>query len=333
MVSTATEPSMPHPVRWCVHRYRRLAVLAAALLVFVNAVAYFHARAFTHYSTGGIRTGPPQALRLWSKAKLLFTGVTLPRPENSLTPADIGLPFTTHAIEANDVTLEAWHIPAEEPRGLVLIFHGHGASKCALLREAAAFRELGYSSFLVDFRGSGGSSESVTTIGVLEADDVAAAVHFARNRWPGQQLVLFGQSMGAAAILRAVSRGAAADAVVLECPFDRFLTTVERRFEMMRVPAFPMARLLLFWGGVQNGFNAFGHNPVDYATAVHCPTLLMHGAGDRYVKTAEAEAVFAALAGPKQWELFADAGHQSYCFKCPDRWAAVVSEFLAEHLK
>lgn len=26
-----------------------------------------------------------------------------------------------------------------------------------------------------------------------------------------------------------------------------------------------MANLLVFWGGVQNDFNAFKHNPTDYA--------------------------------------------------------------------
>ena len=192
---------------------------------------------------------------------------------------------------------------------------------------------MGYSSLLVDFRGSGGSSEAIATIGVLEADDVAAAVAFAREHWPNERLALFGQSMGAVAVLRAVALGVSADAILVECPFDRMLTTVEHRFEMMGVPAFPMARLLVFWGGVQNGFDAFAHNPVEYAAAVRCPALVMHGASDRHVRTAEAEAVYAALAGPKQWELFAEAGHQAYCFKCPERWAEVVGEFLDEHLR
>ncbi len=324
---------MPNPLRWCVYRRRRLLALVVSLLIVVNAIAYMQARAFTHYAAGGVSVGPPSALSRWEKAKLLLTGITQPRPENSTTPTAFELPFTTHFIEANGVRLEAWHIPCDAARGLVLLFHGHRACKCGLLNEAAAFREMGYSSLLVDFRGSGGSSESTTTIGVVEADDVAAAVTFARQQWPGQKLILYGQSMGAAAILRAVSRGVPADALVLECPFDRLLTTVEHRFEMMGVPSFPMARLLLFWGGLQNGFDAFNHNPVEYAAAIQCPTLLMHGARDRHVRQSEAEAIFAALAGPKQWELFADAGHQSYCRKCPQRWATVVGEFLTEQLK
>jgi alpha-beta hydrolase superfamily lysophospholipase len=324
---------MPNPFRWCLRRRRRLIALIVGLLVLVNLAAFMHARAFTHYATGGTRTGAVQTIRGWQKLKVLATGVTLPRPENSVTPADYDLPFTTHAIAEGNVTLEAWHIPVDDSRGLILWFHGHGGCKCALLREAMAMRKMGYASLLVDFRGSGGSSEAITTIGALEADDVAAAVGYAREHWPGQRLVLFGQSMGAAAVLRAVAGGVAAEAVVLECPFDRLLTTVEHRFERMGLPAFPLARLLIFWGGVQNGFDAFAHNPVDYAAAVRCPALLMHGEQDPLVRTAEGQAIFAALAGPKRWELFDEAGHESYCFKCRERWLAVVGEFLGEHLR
>jgi alpha-beta hydrolase superfamily lysophospholipase len=324
---------MPHPLRWCFRRRRRLAALAVAVFLVLNAVAFLHARAFTHYGTGGTRTGAVQSLSRWQKVKTLLTGITLPRPENTRTPADLNLPFTTHAIAEPDATLEAWYVPAaDDTRGLVLLFHGHAGCKCGLLNEARAFRSMGYDTLLVDFRGSGGSSEAITTIGVLEADDVTAAVNYAREQWPGKPLALYGQSMGAAAILRAVAHGTAADAILLECPFDRMLTTVEHRFELMGVPAFPFARLLVFWGGAQNGFDAFAHNPVEYAAAVRCPTLLMHGAGDRLVETPEAEAVYDALAGPKRWELF-DAAHQPYCFKCPDRWAEVTGDFLAEHLK
>lgn len=323
---------MRNVVRWCVRRRRRLAGCAFAAFVLLNGVLYMHAWALTHYSVAGPGTGPPASLSKWDKAWLVLTGVEFPRPEISKTPADFGLPFTTHKIAANGVTLEAWHVPVEMPQGLVLLFHGHRACKSAMLGEAVAFRELGYSTLLVDFRGSGGSSEATTTIGVFEADDVAAAVAFARENWKNERLILFGQSMGAAAILRAAAHGVTADALVLECPFDRFLTAVENRFELMGMPSFPMARLLLFWGGVQNGFNPFRHNPVDYAAAVHCPTLLMHGLKDKHVKLPEAEAVYAALAGPKRWELFAEAGHQSYCSKWGGRWKSVVRDFLDEHL-
>lgn len=70
------------------------------------------------------------------------------------------------------------------------------------------------------------------------------------------------------------------DAVILEAVFDTMLHTVEHRFGAMGVPAFPNAELLLFWGGVQGGFNGFDHNPVEYAGSLSCPALFMHGGLD-----------------------------------------------------
>jgi len=269
----------------------------------------------------------------WKKFGVLVTGVTLPRPEKSATPAAAGLAYTTHSIPVPDGTLEVWHIAADSPRASVILFHGRGGCKCAVLNEAAAFHQLGYDTLLVDFRGGGGSSGSDCTLGVREGEDVAAALTFAREHWPNRRFVLYGQSMGSAAILRAMAHhGAAPDGIILECPFDRLLTTVGHRFEVMGLPAFPLARLLVFWGGVQQGFNAFAHNPVEDAAAVTCPGLVLNGAHDAWVHATEAEAVCAGLRGPRRFELFAEAGHQPCLNADPGRWNRLVGEFLTTHV-
>jgi alpha-beta hydrolase superfamily lysophospholipase len=59
-----------------------------------------------------------------------------------------------------------------------------------------------------------------------EAEDVAAAFVYARESWPGQPIVLYGVSMGSAAILRAVAvEGVRPAGLILEGAFDRLLTT------------------------------------------------------------------------------------------------------------
>jgi hypothetical protein len=96
----------------------------------------------------------------------------------------------------------------------------------------------------------------------------------------------------------------------------------------MRLPAFPSAELLVFWGGVQHGMNGFAHNPVDYASRVDCPVLLLHGQLDKRVSLAEVEAVCANLAGKKRLEVFPDVGHEA-CYRTrPDLWMQHVSAFL-----
>jgi alpha-beta hydrolase superfamily lysophospholipase len=316
------------------HRKLTACLLLLFLFLLLNLVAYLHAHAMTHFVRDGSRTKPPESLSFWQKVKVLATGVTIPRPCNETTPARLGLPFTTHSFPAGDgIELEAWHIAHPRPRGLVVMFHGYAACKASLLGEAKAFYKLGYAIFLVDFRGSGGSSGSVTTIGVSEAEDVARTLEWVRAKWAGRPVILYGQSMGSAAILRAIAEhGARPDAVVLECPFDKLLSTVKNRFSAMGLPSFPFAQLLVFWGGVQHGFNGFNHNPVEYAEHVRCPVLLLQGGEDPRVTTEQAEAIFANLRGEKEFQLFPGVGHESYGAARPELWNLTVARFLARHL-
>jgi alpha-beta hydrolase superfamily lysophospholipase len=318
------------------HRKFSLALCLLSGLILVNLVAYMHAHAMTHFTPSGSRTQNPEALSTWQKIKVVVSGVNIPRPSNDTDPRHLGLPFETRRFRTHDgVNLEGWYIPPPDPAvpGLVALFHGYSASKASLLREAHAFHELGYATFLIDFRGSGGSDGNDTTIGVAEAEDVERTLDYVRAQWPGQPVVLFGQSMGSAAILRAVAlRNIRPDALVLESPFDQLLSTVANRLDSMGLPAFPLAHLLVFWGGVQHGFNGFEHNPVEYAAHVSCPILLLHGKRDRRVTLAQMQAIFEHLGGDKHLETFDNVGHSSYVAAEPNAWQQRVGTFLSHRL-
>ncbi|MDB5346889.1 MAG: hypothetical protein JWP89_5266 [Schlesneria sp.] len=264
------------------HPWLATVILLGVCLVSVNVLAYQHARAMLWFVRDGSRTPRPDQLSTFGKIAVLATGVRVPRPENDRTPLDIGIDFHTKRIEVGSkIVLEAWVLPVDRSQGTVLLLHGYAGAKCDLLAEAKAFHELGYVVWLVDFRGSGGSSENYTTIGYSEAEDVAATITCIREDSEDEPLIVYGRSMGAAAILRAMhTHKSEVDAVILESVFDRLQTTVGNRFRLMRLPAYPAANLLIFWGGICTGFNSGEHNPVEYAHSCHCPTLFLHGEND-----------------------------------------------------
>jgi uncharacterized protein len=195
------------------------------------------------------------------------------------------------------------------------------------------FHELGYGAVLVDFYGSGGSSGSGTTIGVKEAQDVAATVDYARRTWKDRKIVLYGISMGGAALLRAVAvNGVKPDAVIIEATFDTLLNTGKNRFRSMRLSGWPFAELLLFWGSVQSGFNFFSHNPVDYARSVNWPALILHGEKDERVTLDEARTIASAMGTNSRFVAFSGVPHMPIVDARPEQWRWEVEKFLAQVL-
>jgi uncharacterized protein len=314
-----------------------LGLLVAFLLL--NVVAYRHAWTMTHFVTAEDHPANPPRTRnpamprsFLDRVQLALQGVSIERPQEEARPDSVHLAYEVHLHPGGEGQLAAWHIPRTNAPGRVVLYHGYGASKARLLPEARILHDLGYACFLVDFRGNGGSDGRRTSIGYHEAEDVRRSVEYVRRRWPSEPVILFGHSMGAAAVLLALSRNLIqADAVVLECPFDRLLSTVQARFSESGLPAFPAAQLLVFWGGVQHGYNAFSHNPVEYARAVRCPTLLLHGKQDSHVSCAQVEAIYRNLAGEKQLRLFDDIGHESIAAVRPAEWKECVAHFLHRH--
>ncbi|MDQ3928772.1 MAG: alpha/beta fold hydrolase [Chloroflexota bacterium] len=312
---------------------RLLLVLFLSGFAVLNSIAWMQAWAMTHYASGGPRTAKAETLSLFEKVRAIFTGVSVTRPVNDHTPADVGLDYETRTIGMEGDYLEAWFVPHAASRGLVLMFPGYAESKTSLLPSASILHSLGYNLLMVDFRGAGGSSGSETTLGVREAKDVARSVDYARAKWPAQPVVLYGVSMGTTAVMRGIAlEGVQVDALILESPFDRLLSTVRNRFHSMGLPATPGSELLLFWGSVQQGFNGFEHNPVEYATAIQCPTLVLHGKEDPRVTTDEVRSVYSHLPGTRQLMLVGGAGHESLAVYAPQAWKDKVEHFLHAHV-
>jgi pimeloyl-ACP methyl ester carboxylesterase len=314
---------------------RGIKTFSAALLgavISINLVAFMQARAMTRFTGGGERTAKPEQLSFFDAASVMIGGVNVPRPRNSRTPAALDLPFETHRFPSeNGSTLEAWHIPSKEKRLIVVLFHGYAASKSTILNAARVFHGLGYPTLLVDFYGSGGSSGDETTLGVEEARDVAAAVDYVRQTWPSRKVVLYGISMGGAAVLRAIAAEKVnADGIIIEATFDTLLNTGKSRFRALGLPGSPFTELLLFWGSLQRGFNFFSHSPVDYARFVNCPTLILHGEKDRRTTLEQARSLARSFGDNGRFIVYRDVPHMAIVDARPTEWTRDIEVFLKQ---
>jgi len=304
---------------------KRVLILLGVLFILINGVAYLHAYRFTHFNKANVeRTGDPKELSRLEKIKILFAGVDNPKPINRKLPVG---EFETVSIKST-VLLECWKLSATVSKGTVIMFHGFAGEKSSLLDRSDVFLKLGYNVLLVDFMGSGGSEGNETSIGYKEAEQVKDCFDYVVNSGE-KNIVLFGTSMGAAAIFKAMDDYTLnASSIIIECPFGSLYKTVKARFKLMHVPSFPMASLLCFWGGVQNGYWAFSHNPAEYAKTISCPTLLLYGEADNRVSIEETESIFKNLKGEKVLKIYPNVGHEVFIHN-QTNWKNDVAQFLS----
>ena len=289
----------------------------------LNLIAYNQAYHFTHFSYEAKEKTRIESLNIAQKAAVLLFGIDNPRPENSNVPET---PFETLHFQGN-FALEAWKMPVSNAVGTILLFHGYTGNKSKLLQQAAFFNQLGYTAILVDFRGCGGSEGNVTTVGYLEANDVKTVYDKVRAGTT-DKIYLYGSSMGAAAILRAMGDlGVTPESAIVECPYGSLLEAAENRFHMMGLPSFPTASLMVFWGGFQNGFWGFSHRIWDSASRVKTPVLLLYGSNDDRVRRDEIDHIYRNLAGKKQLHIFENGYHILYPYSGRE-WEDTVNNFL-----
>lgn len=308
---------------------RLIKILLRTLLVvfiFINVVTAFHAYKFTHFYNAGDIT-IKQEENGWDKTGDILFGKDVAKKPNSITTDSS---FETIYLTTKDgIKLQGWYLKTTgAANGTVVMFHGHGSTKSGIILESEEFRKMGYNTLLMDFRAHGSSGGNTTTIGYYEAEDVDLAYDFIKNKGE-KNIVLWGISMGAAAISKAISDDDLQPSkIILEMPFGSIVKAAEGRIKMMHLPPEPLATLITFWGGAEHGFWAFNMKPVEFVKKINCPVLLQWGNNDPRVTRGEIDMIYANITSPKKLVVYASAAHESLCKKENEKWMSEVQNFL-----
>lgn len=312
---------------------KRIGYTILTVFILLNIVSAFHAYKFTHFYENGTGIKRPEQMSIVDKATAICFGINYPK---SKVVDSLLIPHNTISITTNDsVKLEAWHLmqPAlgdlSESKGTVLLFHGHGSSKSALMQEATEFYRLGYNVLMTDFRAHGNSEGTVCTIGYNESKDVKAAYDYIQQKGE-THIVLWGISLGAASIAKAIADfNLQPQKVILEMPFGSLHNAVKGRVKMMGLPQQPISAMLTFWGGIEQGFWAFNHNPADYVKKIKSPVLLQWGVLDSRVTNEETTTLFNNIpVSNKKFVQYENSGHVSLCSNENEKWITEVQSFL-----
>jgi pimeloyl-ACP methyl ester carboxylesterase len=233
-------------------------------------------------------------------------------PAASVLPG--GRDITLHTDDGLD--LAAWFVPASRAscNPTVLVAGGNAGHRGLRAPLAAALHAAGLGVLLLDYRGYGGNPGAPSEQGL--AADVRAAHRFLTvdEAIPADQLLYFGESLGAAVVTELAAEHPPA-ALVLRSPFRDLAAVAQEHF-----PFLPVRWLL------RDRF------PVaDTVAAVRVPTLVIYGSADTVVPPEQSRAVADGAGGPVEILVLPGADHNDrILLDGPELIGAVTS--LAERV-
>jgi len=276
-------------------------------------------------------------------------GVRPPTFQTDDHPARYGLRYESVAFQTADgLTLRGWLIPASSDRGrsapepssappeacgTIIVGHGYPFDKANILRHAL-FLHARFHLLLLDFRYFGDSDGAYTTAGLLETQDVAAAVSYLeqRNDVDPERVGALGFSMSAAAFL--LARHPGITAIVADSAYATLEDLIGSQFFFLPGPLkWPPVALTKIYAKLLLGVNVGDAAPVEAVRTLRTPLLLIHGEADSQIPVEHAHRL-AANTDPTLTEVWivpgADHGH-AHALEGP-RYEARVLRFFTRHL-
>lgn len=236
----------------------------------------------------------------------------------------------------------AW-LPAGAADAVVLALHGFNDSRDAWEIPAPAFADAGIALYAPDQRGFGAAPGRGLWAGAeAMVDDAADMVAALRARHPGQRLILMGESMGGAVLMRLATRGSAPDVAgyVLLAPavWGRARMNLFMRGGLFLAanltPGMTVARppppIRIYASDNADAIRRLGRNPLtiletrfdtmaglvdlmDLALAAApqfaAPGLFLYGARDEIVPPAATRATWSTLPASARQALYTDGWH------------------------
>lgn len=211
--------------------------------------------------------------------------------------------------------LGAWYMPAStrQPGPAVVVFNGNGGDRSGRAMLAVGLSRLKMSVLLFDYRGYGGNKGTPSENGLARDARAAQTWLSAQPEVDPDQIVYFGESLGAAvAIGLAMERPPAA--LVLRSPFTSLAEVGKVHY-----PWLPVGMLLI------DRFPS-----IDRIGSVTAPVMIVAGDRDDVVPEALSKKLYDAASDPKRYLLVPGTGHNDLLLAGGDRVIDAVGRFLSE---
>ena len=168
------------------------------------------------------------------------------------------------------VRINGLHFFRENPKGLILYFHGNTRSIKGWAKYAKDFYRYDYDVVLLDYRGFGKSTGKRTEQNLLS--DMQFVYTELLKKYPQEHLIMYGRSMGSGFATKLAADNSPRY-LILDAPYFSFQKVVERF-----LPILPVSIVLRF------------HLRTDrWIKNVRCPVYILHGTKDMLIPIKHSE--------------------------------------------
>ena len=213
-------------------------------------------------------------------------------------PPDFKYSFPTRfdeiTLPVDGAAINALHFKTENPRGVVLYFHGNAGNLGGWGEVALEFTRRGYDVLIPDYRGFGKSAGKIKNEEMLHRD-AAVAYNYLKERYPENQIIIYGRSIGTG-IAVYLAKSVKPRMILLESPF--FSLKDLAKYHHPYMPAQLLGLVLKY--------------PMRtdlWISDVSCPVYLFHGTKDDIVPYSSSEQLFKLIKAEKKLVTIPGGGH------------------------
>ncbi len=263
--------------------------------------------------------------------------------EMVVSPQTYGLKFEPADIRTADgETLSAWWVPADEPRGTMLFFHGNAGNISHRLDYLLLFNRMRFNTLIVDYRGYGKSTGSPSEEGTYR--DAEAAWDYLRGARSvqAQNLVIVGESLGGG-----VASWLAAKLSLIPSPSPEgrrekdSAPLLEREGAGVRTGPRAVVLLSTFTSATDLGAQIYwflpvrlisrlGYDNAENLKRIKAPVFIAHSRDDDIIPFSHGRKLFEGAAEPKAFLEMRGGHNDGFIFTRPE-WGAQLAAFLEKH--
>ncbi|MCA6595905.1 MAG: alpha/beta hydrolase [Pseudanabaena sp.] len=221
--------------------------------------------------------------------------VFMPSKDILETPKSIGLKFEDIQLTTKDnINLSAWFVPAQDNnfigQGVILFCHGNGGNISNRLSYLPIFKDLGFATFLFDYRGYGKSEGQPSEVGTYQ--DVEAVWQYLtqERKIPSQRIIIYGESLGGA--IASYIAQTTATKNPQNSPAGLILASTFTSISDRAAELYPFLPIRLL--------SKFSYNSIERLPKIKIPMLIIHSTDDEIIPFHHGEKNFQVANIPKK---------------------------------